>query len=386
MYQRFNLNNNISNFIKYLLANTDIPLIPFLDDYSNLPEGSLFIQDRYICKTVKEGKKLVKRKITPYIFGSYYNGLTTRFISNNSYYDGDTHYYLGQYLRAIKGYYGINLMPFYNCFNNTYIKDIFLKKTVKENEITITTIINPNTEYQEVAIPIKLGESYTIALDCPGEIIIQPIVYGNKGLASDSELIQLTSKLADKGEIIYNSTFRNPYVYTKLSTITSKDSDITDIGRFLKLIIQLPKGFNSSIVILEGDYTQNVKRWTETISEKGEKDYLSPLGLLQTPTDRPVAFSDRLIEYLFGQVITSEDNISENIERIQQYASSSICGAKNGVQLPYGSYTKGIYDENLRSFLFNLMKNTKNNFKMKIDINGFVDKDTERIVTRGQKV
>ena len=276
-------------------------------------------------------------------------------------------------------------MPFYNCFNNTYIKDIVLEENSSGNKIT-TKVLNPNTEYQEIAISVKLGESYTIALDFPGKIILQPIIYGNKGLASDSELVQLTKALEDKGEVIYNASFRRPYVYNKLLNFNANEARVIDAGRFLKLIIQLPKGFNSSIVVLEGDYTQNVKKWTELTLKDDEKDYLSPLGLLQTPTDRPVAFSDRLIEYLSGHVITSEDSISENIERIQQYASSSICGDKNGVQLPYGSYTKGIYNDTLRSFLFNLMKNTKSNSKMKLDINGFVDKDTERIVTRGQKI
>jgi len=45
-------------------------------------------------------------------------------ISKSSYYDSDTHYRLGRYLRYIRDVYNINLMPFYNCYNYKSVNNI----------------------------------------------------------------------------------------------------------------------------------------------------------------------------------------------------------------------------------------------------------------------
>jgi hypothetical protein len=45
----------------------------------------------------------------------------------------------------------------------------------------------------------------------------------------------------------------------------------------------------------------------------------------------------------------------------------------------------GVWDEDLRRYLFELTKKSKY-LSRKIDLTGYVDKDTEMIITRGQRV
>ena len=95
-------------------------------------------------------------------------------------------------------------------------------------------------------------------------------------------------------------------------------------------------------------------------------------------------FKNRDLEYLLDNVITSNDTITENIERIQMYASELPKFAPVISAYSVYNYTlKGVWDNALRSFIFNNYMGTRNR---NIDINGFVDKDVEKYVTRGRVV
>ena len=96
------------------------------------------------------------------------------------------------------------------------------------------------------------------------------------------------------------------------------------------------------------------------------------------------AFSDTLLQYLLLNVITNHDEIDYNIARIQEYLSSIECRNANKVQ--YKTFYKpGIWGDDLRDFIFDLVM-TSDNLPVKLDKNGFVDRQTETIILRGQKV
>ncbi len=398
MFQVFNQETNTSSFIKALLSKSNIPMIDFIDIGSKVIKNNLYIHDSMIVKA-KETETLTSTnindiliKIKPYSFGDKINGITTSFTSPISYYDSDTHRYLGEYLRSIKGYYGLNLLPFYNCFNNKYGSDFYL--TVVGNNLKLNTETIPDS-HKILLVPVRFNKTYTIAVDSTKQVIITPVLYGNKGLASGTVITDIANKLITNGKTYDSLSFKSPILFGTDNFDTDNIDLYYSYEKFLYLAIQLPESVSSNIVVLEGDYT-HTDVWDKQINDldPGSKNYLdnnliSPLSLLQMPGSEVIAFSDRLIEYLTQNVITNVDDISENIARTQAYCSSIICKQKNGSQytLPY---TKGIWDDSLRLFIYDLMKQAKNNLHTPLtatgylDITGFVDKDSETIVTRGQ--
>ena len=91
----------------------------------------------------------------------------------------------------------------------------------------------------------------------------------------------------------------------------------------LYLLIQVPKSYESSIIILEGNYTNTQ---SEKILDDSEVEmlptplidylYTSNLKLLEMPTSKPIPFSDTLIEFLLWNAINNLDSINNNMDRL----------------------------------------------------------------------
>lgn len=176
--------------------------------------------------------------------------------------------------------------------------------------------------------------------------------------------------------------FKQPYVYSLPITSHSQQVDEYDLYNYEKnlyLIIQLPIANQSSIVVLEGDYSDNN---IPPIINMGEVDkikvgqlnqaLLGKQSLLQINDSISYAFSNRLIEYLALNVIDSIDSITENTIRVQKYMGA------------LDTSIKGAWSNKLRIDIFNKVYNDYTSDR--IDINGFVDKETEKIITRGWDV
>lgn len=129
-----------------------------------------------------------------------------------------------------------------------------------------------------------------------------------------------------------------------------------------------------------------------TYGEYGDGQLLSNLSLLQMSNGKQYAFSNRLVEYLVWNVICSTDDIDKNIERVQDYISNNKIVQYNGgsyrmseaPQLyPYtDTYTKGVWKDMMRKYLFDIGYFSKV-LPIRLDLNGYVDKDIEQLVTRG---
>lgn len=92
---------------------------------------------------------------------------------------------------------------------------------------------------------------------------------------------------------------------------------------------------------------------------------ISKLSLLQFNDNMSYPFSDVLIEYLLSNVIDSDDEISDNIKRIQIWF-----GVQNSPEFTYGAWNNA-----LRIDVFNTVKYI--NTIPHMDIIGYVDKNVE---------
>jgi hypothetical protein len=210
---------------------------------------------------------------------------------------------------------------------------------------------------------------------------------------------------------------------------------LLNLENCLKLFLKIPVDTQSSITILEGDFhdfnnmkyapeyvyktsavsydeivngvkqttSQNIVtakqiRWvkkqnhavtnyeTVVLDETGSHNLpdvedrpfrpISPLQLLMFNTGISYPFSDRLIEYLSGNVITEWDENTDNIRRAQKVIELN----NNKLSL------KGAWEGKMRNILYDYMmqgnpNNTSFGIEVAHDILGYVDKDVEKFYT-----
>lgn len=423
MYQKFNTNNMISKFIKDLLKDTYIPTVPIWNDNDPLVKDMIYVTKEYIVKAKKNYNPSTSNNISvfnneyfkiicPYIFGQFYQGVTSNFKSSSSMYDSYTHKALGDYLRMIRDLKSINLMQYYNCWNNWHSDklriasyknpDSTAASTIANHPITAVTI-NANNTIKDglrcILVPIKFNQKYTIYINSSYPIIVTPIYYTGQTIISPSNI----PSFIGNGEIINQCSFNNPYIYNSpvIENLSGTPSLVGNrfLEKYLTLLIQLPDNNDSNIVVLEGDYSENRfindKYHTNSIKKVFygiNADKLNNLeldnictsipGLSRNISNQTYAFSDRLLEYLLLNVIDINDEISENISRIQQYISSYKSLKTNKKQYSQ-AYIKGVWNNNMRVFIHDMV--TTNVDRKSIDINGYVDKDSEELILGGKE-
>lgn len=302
-------------------------------------------------------------------------GFTKKIKSSTPFYDSSTHEYLGEYLRFLRDYHDINLMPLYNCFSDCICNNINYTFAINKSNIEFSSY---DSSYKIYSFPVKLFKNYTIAIDSTKGIEMFCGLYTD-AISSTKKNLDLVTRTYKH----YNNTlFNRPILYDKLDVSNWKtENDIQetngipkfmsssymsrwDLAKYekdLRLFIKIPTEVNSSITVLEGDYRRynefiyncpaNSSRWlykqnhtvlnfdittdsdsnttansNSNIVATKKKDKIlntstfEPIGKLQLlafNTGISYPFSDRLIEYLSGSVITQLDTIPDNIRRAQ---------------------------------------------------------------------
>jgi hypothetical protein len=180
----------------------------------------------------------------------------------------------------------------------------------------------------------------------------------------------------------------------------------------------VPSTNNSSIVVLEGDYT-SYENYTQISTEgnisllpNGElalpedgvgkitehKSFNPKLSLLEFNSQTTFAFSDRLIEYLLLNVIYPGDALYENIERIQrafceldEKTSTLEFDEKAGglvKKSQYNNYAKymnsrhnafGLWDDALTEVIKKFVENSRKKYSIR-DADTNVNIDIEKIL------
>lgn len=309
MYQEFYRNTIQSNFIKYILQQTYIPTVPFTCNINHVTKDCTYIDNGYFVKAkVSQDLNDIRDRIAsgslyqnyftkfaPYIFGKQYIGLTTNYESNTDVYDSETHFYLGQYLKAYKAYYNIDLFPYYNCFSDEYLSGVSLIK--KDSMPFVECVDKADPNYKIVSIPISLCQEYTIAIDCPNEVIMCPVFVGKKGILEEQTRILQSSLLVaphpmvhEKSNYIFNQlSFNNPvYFFSPCipGVYDKAQLALPQYEKYLRLLIRLPIQNSSTITVLQGHF-RNVKSYqnklmnldlisiSEQLKDIVEVDYLA---------------------------------------------------------------------------------------------------------------
>jgi hypothetical protein len=177
----------------------------------------------------------------------------------NNVYDSYTHEYLGDYLRFQRDYRHVNMMSLYNCFSNRLCPRLKLKFDVYKNSDGTagytTSFDTDDTKYKIYMVPVKLFKQYTIAIDCMSDVEMCC------GFYNQYQYPEAYNEIALKTYKCFNSlTFGEPVLFDKVLELNSYLSvnhplELSQHEQDLKLFIKLPVNNNSSIVILEGDYT-----------------------------------------------------------------------------------------------------------------------------------
>jgi len=193
-----------------------------------------------------------------YTCGERILNYTKNLIIKTNSYDSYTHEYLGDYLRFIRDYKNINLMPLYNCFSNRQCDNLKIKitKKIKDTNKTIKMIFDSaDKNYKIYMIPVKLFKEYTIAIDSDYPIELCCGLYGQHQDTRQkfATIAALTYRKVSK------SCFSTPFLFSDLLNF----KDVLDKNLLielaqnegdLKLFLKVPASNKSTIIILEGNY------------------------------------------------------------------------------------------------------------------------------------
>lgn len=334
-----------------------------------------------------------------YTYGQKILNYTKNLKINSNVYDSYTHEYLGDYLRFQRDYYDLNLMSLYNCFSNRACDKLNLKWYLNNNtEVVFNT---DDTNYKIYMLPVKLFQTYTIAIDSSQPIELCCGIYSDYQDTREkfNSIPQYTYKK------ISHSVFSQPFIFdlldytndgkvnTLIESLTENDKiELAQNECDLKLFIKIPVNNTSTIVVLEGNYIgwndrsetwveRNNKKYFEVKSNKSvlnldfinndtKLNLISPLQLLQFNTNEQHPFADRLIEYLIGNVISNtEEEIYDNVRRAQKALYDNN---KYMIRVP------GAWDYEMNKLFYEYMTSRNLDFETDHDLLGYVDKDVEK--------
>lgn len=374
---RYNIQSHVANYIQEMLRSTYIPVVPTINPYFDSEiKTTIKLQDGF---SYIEGEHLysgstIKKK---WEFGQNVPNITANYISTQNYYSTEVHEWLGNYLRSYRDYYGIDLMNFYNCYSGRQISNVGLP--VKPRKSSANTTSWWEGAYQDntkvTCFPIRVGASYNIKIynTLSGPVKLQPLFF-NRGklLTIQSQKPPQHNFLAQCIDIGYTNlcTYKATIANLVDSELLTEDSTLRlkliQNQRYLYLFLQVPTTEELQISVIES--TGYPKALYSTLLDLPEKIKYN------------VPFSDKLLEYLTGNVITSVDSIPQNIERVQRVISSEDFKTRFGDKFK-DSYSKGVFDEDMRIFLYNTFNKYVDVYGNHIkDFLGYVDKDVEELL------
>lgn len=347
MKYTFNNTNIITGYIKELLQDFNLPIYTVYREDKPVYDGKLYLKDNSIVQAIYnrdnsnnviyvDGKPSVRFvTISNYTYGNDLGSGSTNFKIKSTIYDKDVHYYLGDYLRFLRDYRGLNLMSLYNCFGYEVPVGLnYFITTPGNNKFVINT---EDTNYNYYIIPAKFNEKYTIAIDTITPIEACGIIYtGDSVLNVSKELSKITYKKLSTVSMLNPAIFSldiDAGIRVNIDEKSTIAAPYYDYEKCLRILLKIPKTINSTIVILEGVYRNNYilgNRCTTYISNDQSELNSAPTyhSLIRLNDGNSYPFADRLIEYLLFNTIDNNGYIKNNISRLQSevYKQSNFRG------------------------------------------------------------
>ena len=308
--------------------------------------------------------------------------ITQVYSSSEGGYGTETHRVLGEYLRYLKHIKNVDLMSLYNCFNYTVVRNIVLNSESEDFAYQAQNELN-----KVVLIPIKFDQTYTIAIDSNFKVSMCPIFFKDGILLRDITKENYLHKNFIDSLKIYGdvNVFQNHNTLQFHSPITYKVpnyfAEYKVHEKYLYLAIQIPHNNTSSIVVLEGDYTNNTSRIISDVSvlsrpgvtfERYSNALTGNVSLLKYNDGKQHPFADTLIEYICDNTIDPREQYTENVERIVSLLGDFMYGYE------------GQWTDYLRYTIYNRLQdyNEKKGI-IQENILGYVDSTTENIINKG---
>lgn len=361
------------NYIKQILYRFNLPqcrifnneneLIDFYSEAPGIDTYAIIRGSESFSPIIVRYKDSVVKEVSKYKEGGYFRNLTKNLSLLNNQYDSYTHRYLGDYLRFIRDYNNLNLMSFYNCYDNTYKED---------------------TSNKYLIIPIKYNKEYTLAFTSSG---------CKYAFTTDTSLGNLQTIFLDanKPNVLKQSKFNNPLIIT--SPKTSREQLGSEDYKYdyfeeenLRLVIKVDINNKNKLTVLEGNYSKNQNKnvnivinhekeiilanenW-DTITLKPEDAYnkvnieeliSTNLSLLEKDifkANTQIPFWSRLFEFLIHNTITDRYEVTWSALEVKEKL-----GLKNNSR--FRNYER-------------LVALEKANLKDTKDLTGYIDKDME---------
>lgn len=389
MAHKFFVDTLVSKLVKNILANEAIPLYSEITDVKYLVKDCLYTYNNTIVKCTHSGyiqEDAVIEYVRHFDLQTAYQ-YTYKYKSDAYYHDSKTHRYLGEYLRYLRDWKNLDLMPFYNCFNYQTMEQLYLTDSAPHY------VTESNLNYKLFSIPIKFGETYTIALDCPSKVRCMCVIHSDIGMVSKLNQTTITGdkvyftedKLIQTTYRMFESTnFNKPFLFrvglddldgTADALTDTQKKALYDREKDLYLVIQVPVETVTSVTVLEGDY---IPTHVVTDTKHVRKHpYIKNLSLLLLNTRESYAFSDRLYEYLTLNVINNDETISGNIKRVQKILEDI------DPQYAYLLVTKkvhlGVWDDEIPKAIDRLTEKYIQKEYIP-DLDGNINRDVERIL------
>lgn len=374
-------------YIKELLGEFNLPMIKVGD--SNVFANQHYIKDGAIYLKEQGSSKRVKT----YRYGERIQGITKNLTLRNNIYDAETHRYLGDYLRFQRDYLGIDLMSLYNCcgYDSPLRYSRQVSRTLSDGGTeTIDEFNSEDANHFIYSIPVRFGKKYTIAIDCATTVSCICDYYANNDIV---DVPNVTDQSINSTYRSYSSLrFSRPFmqgaedgeskVVPILYETPAANDDNHGYESVLRLMLKLPSTCESSVVVLEGDYTSGCKLRTDDdmkqhFYDSSDYDYVSRPSLLMINTGEKTLLADRLVEYLTMNAIAPNSD-PEDIKRIQRRLVKSEDDSGSAIKQYRESISYyGMWREDLRRAIYEYIRDNDLNVRY-ADVLSYVDKDVEK--------